>query len=89
MRNALPTLLSAAALLALATAADAEQSTRKQRSNCDSYCQKYPGATERQLKNARAFDKGDAYYEQDPNAHPAGSRSWWFLKDREGAGTLQ
>ena len=58
---------------------------RKQRA-CDSYCQRFPSATSRQLKNARAFDNGGEYYERDSNAHPAGSRSWFYLKEQEQGG---
>jgi len=50
---------------------------------CDSYCKRFPSASPRQLKNARAYDNGN-YYERDSNAHPVGSRSWWYLKEQEG-----
>jgi hypothetical protein len=87
MRTIIATLLSAAALVALAgTDIATAASKKKKRSTCDTYCQRYPSATPRQLKNARAFDKGGEYFEQDPNAHPVGSRSWWYLKERDGGG---
>lgn len=47
---------------------------------------RYPSATARQRANAAAFERGD-YYEQMSDAHPVGSRSWWFLKERETGGT--
>ena len=50
----------------------------------DGYALRYPSATPRQLKNARAYDRGQ-YYEMDSNAHPVGSRSWWELKNLEGS----
>jgi len=49
---------------------------------------KYPSATQRQLRNARAYDRG-AYFEQDSNAHPVGSRGWWELKERESGDRLR
>ena len=76
-------LLSTAALLGItAIPADAAKKTNKFRSQCDAYCQRYPSATPRQLKNARAYDRGGEYWEQDPNAHPVGSAGWWYLQDR-------
>ena len=50
----------------------------------DSYSQKYPYATPRQVRNARAYDNAGQYYEADSNAFPVGSRGWWELKSREG-----
>jgi len=65
-------------------AADAA-SHKKPRRQEDGYAQRYPTATPRQLRNARAYDRGE-YYEQDSNAHPVGSRGWWELKERESGG---
>jgi hypothetical protein len=48
----------------------------------DGYARKYPSATQRQVRNVRAYDRGD-YFEQDSNAHPVGGRGWWELKERE------
>jgi hypothetical protein len=56
---------------------------KKHRSNYG-YSTQYPGATPRQVRNARAYERGQ-YYEMDSNAHPVGSRSWWELKKREGS----
>jgi hypothetical protein len=64
------------------------RSYKKQRRQFDSYAQKYPLATQRQLRNARAYDRGD-YFEQDSNAHPVGSRGWWELKERESGDRLR
>jgi hypothetical protein len=85
MRMILASFFSAAVLLSLAGTGEAA-TKRKSSKNCDSYCQRFPNATPRQLKNARAYDKGGEYFEQDPNAHPVGSRGWWYLKEREGRG---
>jgi hypothetical protein len=74
-------LLSALLVVAFSGAADAK--SKKKQSEYDSYAAKYPSATPRQLRNARAYDRGE-YYEMDSNAHPVGSRSWWELKEREG-----
>ena len=84
MKKIVAGLLSAALVVAVTGAADAK-SRKQQRQDYDSYAAKYPGATPRQLKNARAYDRGE-YYEMDSNAHPVGSRSWWELKERESGG---
>jgi hypothetical protein len=76
-------ILSAGLVVALAGTASAETNRQKYRRDYDSYAYKYPNATPRQLRNARAYDRGE-YYEQDSNAHPVGSRAWWELKEREG-----
>jgi hypothetical protein len=60
-----------------------DAASKKQRRYSDSYALKYPSATPRQLKNARAYDNG-GYYEMDSNAHPVGSRGWWEMKRLEG-----
>ena len=83
MKTILIGLVSAACLLSLAGSASAATPRNHDRS-CDSYCQRFPSATARQLKNARAYDRGGEYFEQDPNAHPVGSRGWWYLKERDG-----
>jgi hypothetical protein len=67
----------------VAGADDSEARSRgKHPRQFDSYAQKYPFATQRQLRNARAYDRRE-YFEQDSNAHPVGSRGWWELKERE------
>jgi hypothetical protein len=43
---------------------------------------RHPSASRRQIRNALAYERGE-YYEQIPDAHPVGSRSWWYLKERE------
>jgi hypothetical protein len=84
MRTIIVGLLSVCLLGSLAVSNDAEARTAKKSSrHDDSYARKYPSATQRQLRNARAYDRGD-YFEQDSNAHPVGSRGWWELKEREG-----
>jgi hypothetical protein len=83
MRTIIAGILSVALLSNLAAANDAEaRAANKPRRHDDSYARKYPSATQRQLRNARAYDRGD-YFEQDSNAHPVGSRGWWELKERE------
>ena len=61
-----------------------EAASKKQRRYYDSYTQRYPYATARQLKNARAYDNG-GYYEVDSNAHPVGSSGWWEIRRLEGS----
>jgi hypothetical protein len=84
MRGMIAGLLSALLVVTVTGTAGAK-SSKKERQAYDSYTAKYPGATPRQLRNARAYDRGE-YYEMDSNAHPVGSRSWWELKEREGNG---
>jgi len=83
MQTILAHVLATALLLATTAAGDAEPRTgKKQHRHYDSYARKYPSATPRQLRNARAYDRRE-YFEQDSNAHPVGSRGWWELKERE------
>lgn len=63
-----------------------DAANKKRYRSADSYSERYPYATPRQRQNARAYERGGEYYEQDSNAHPVGSRSWWELKEREGWG---
>jgi hypothetical protein len=86
VRTHIASLLAAAVVAAMASAADAAKRSKNYRSQCDAYCQRYPNATPRQLKNARAYDRGGEYWEQDSNAHPIGSPGWWYLKERERGG---
>jgi len=83
MRTIIAVMLFVALLCSLAATYAAEARVeKKSRRHGDSYARKYPSATQRQLRNARAYDRGD-YFEQDSNAHPVGSRGWWELKERE------
>lgn len=82
------TLLLAFLGLALGPAGSDARSYKKQPRQSDSYAKRYPFATQRQLRNARAYDRGD-YFEQDSNAHPVGSRGWWELKERESGDRLR
>ena len=88
MRTIFAGLLAAAMALAYVATASAEAPSSKKHRQYDSLARQFPSATPRQLKNARAFEKGE-YYEQDSNAHPVGSRSWWYLKEREGGGGMR
>ena len=83
MRRSFACLFSVGVLLGVADTADAAPPRKGLTQDCDSYCRRYPNATSRQLKNARAYDRGE-YFEQDPNAHPTGSRGWWYLRERDG-----
>lgn len=88
MKTIIAGVLSAGLLVAFTSVGIAEAKTKKQRRAVDSYSQKYPSATARQLRNARAYDRSE-YYEVDSNAHPVGSRGWWDLKEREGGGRFR
>jgi len=81
-------LLSVAFVIAPIAMADAAKTSKRHTNHCDAYCQKYPSANSRQLKNAKAYDRGE-YWEQDPNAHPVGSPGWWYLKERDRGGGLR
>ncbi len=84
MKRIIIGVVSAALMVAAAGPVSAKNS-KKHHEQYDSYAAKYPSATRRQLKNARAYDNGE-YYEMDSNAHPVGSRGWWELKERERGG---
>ena len=89
MRTIIIAMVSASLVTTFAHIGGAEgASHKKQRRDYDSYSQKYPSATQRQLRNARAYDRGE-YFEQDLNAHPVGSRGWWELKERESGDRLR
>jgi Tfp pilus assembly protein PilP len=77
MRTIIAGLLSAGLLAAVPCAAGADPAR-----DFNSYAKMYPSATPRQLKNVRAYERGQ-YYEQLSDAVPFGSRVWWELKDRE------
>lgn len=82
MKAAIASLMSAVLLLiAYVGTADAKTRGNKQRHN-DSYARKYPSATPRQLKNLRAYERGD-YYEHLSSALPVGSKPWFEEKERE------
>jgi hypothetical protein len=78
MRTLVAGFLSAGLLVCMPYAASADHAR-----HADGYSQLYPGATPRQLKNLRAYERGGEYYEQDPDAVPFGSRVWWELKGRQ------
>jgi hypothetical protein len=80
MLRTLACVLAIGLVFGSGTAADAAKK-KKYRSYDDSSVRS--GTTPRQLRNARAYERGE-YYEMDSNAHPVGSRSWWELKEREG-----
>jgi hypothetical protein len=82
------TLSLAFAGLVLGAAGSEARSYKKQPRQSDRHAKTYPYATQRQLRNAEAYDRGD-YFEQDSNAHPVGSRGWWELKERESGDRLR
>jgi hypothetical protein len=87
MQAIIAAVLAAGLAIAGSSAAAAGDNQRRHR-HTDSYAQKYPSASQRQLRNARAYDRG-GYFEQDSNAHPVGSRGWWELKERESGDRLR
>ena len=73
-------LVAVGLIFGFASSADA---AKKKKYRSYGYASPHSGATARQLRNARAYERGE-YYGMDSNAHPVGSRSWWELKEREG-----
>jgi hypothetical protein len=89
MRALVGGLLSLVFLTLLAESSEAADNRSKNRRRGGySYTAPVPnaasGATERQLRNQRAYERGE-YYEHDSNALPFGSRAWWEQKERERA----
>jgi hypothetical protein len=87
MRRIIAGFLSALLLVTVSNTAGA-QSRKKERDELGSFATRYPGATPRQLRNLRAYERGE-YYERDSNALPAGSRPWWEQKERESGGVAR
>jgi hypothetical protein len=83
MKTIVAGMLSATLVLAIAGAATAGERRNKARQHTDSYAQRYPSATPRQLQNLRAYERGE-YYETYSDALPVGSRPWFEQKEREG-----
>ena len=83
MKTIVAGVLSATLVLAIAGAATAGEKRNKNCQHYDSYAQRYPSATPRQLQNLRAYERGE-YYETLFGC-PAGRQSPWFeQKEREG-----
>ena len=82
MMRILLTAIAALFLLTLIGTADAG-SKRKTQRTYDGFAQRYPSATPRQLRNLRAYERGE-YYETLSDALPVGSRAWFEQKEREG-----
>jgi hypothetical protein len=83
MRTVITGLVSAGLLVAFAGPGSADYRDNKQRRHYGQYYYNGPSAvTQRQLRNLRAYERGD-YYERDSNALPVGSRPWFEQKERE------
>ena len=82
MRLLLAVITSVSLLLSSIGTADAASKRKKGRAY-DSHTQRFPYATPRQLKNLRAYERGE-YYETYSDALPVGSRPWFEQKEREG-----
>jgi hypothetical protein len=80
--------LSAGLLVALTGAASADNKDHKPRRHHKHYYSHPAGVTERQLRNERAYERGE-YYEHDSNALLFGSRAWWEQKERESGGDFR
>ncbi|MDX2202876.1 MAG: hypothetical protein NW223_09000 [Hyphomicrobiaceae bacterium] len=90
MKAILTATLASALLVAFAGTSLAAQKKRGPKQTYDAssaYAARYPNATPRQRANSEAFERG-GYYESISEQHAFGSRSWWYLKERElgGAG---
>ena len=77
-------LLSIGLVIAFTNASDAANKREKSRRSPGYYYSSPSDLTERQLRNQRAYERGE-YYEHNSNALPFGSRAWWEQKQREGA----
>ena len=90
MRAIVAIVLSLVLVVGFAGSSDAASKKRYYYSApYNSYAQKYPGATPRQLRNAWAYDHAGHYYETDSNAFPVGSRGWWEMKRLEQGGRIR
>ena len=90
MKTIIARLLSVGLVVVLAGPSDAASKKRyRYYYYSDSYAQRYPSATPRQLRNAWAYDNAGHYYETDSNAFPVGSRGWWEMKRLEGGGRIR
>jgi hypothetical protein len=89
MKAILAALVSAGLLAAFAGTASAgsdnDSDHKYRRHHARQYYKAPSGVTERQLRNLRAYERGE-YYERDSNALPVGSRAWWEQKERESGG---
>jgi hypothetical protein len=86
MKSILTGALSLVLLISFESASFAAHKTHKHRRHHQNYYYTYPsGITERQLRNERAYQRGE-YYEHDSNALIPGSRAWWEQKERESGG---
>lgn len=84
MRAIVCGFLSAGLVIGCAGSSDAASKRTKQPRQNSYYYSSPTTATERQLRNQRAYERGE-YYEHDSNALPFGSRAWWEQKQRERA----
>jgi hypothetical protein len=87
MRTVIVGLLSVGLVAVSADTSDA--ASKKYHRTYESYAQRYPSATPRQLRNAWAYNHAGQYYETDPNAFPVGSAGWWEMKRLEGGGRVR
>jgi hypothetical protein len=87
MKAILAALVSAGLLVAFAGTASAgsDNDHKYRRYHSGKYYNAPSGISERQLRNLRAYERGQ-YYERDSNALPVGSRAWWEQKERESGG---
>jgi hypothetical protein len=76
-------LLSTGLLVVLVSTINADNNRNQHRRYYGYYYSTPSTATERQLRNERAYERGE-YYEHDSNALPLGSRAWREQKRREG-----
>ena len=76
-------LLSAGLLVVLASSSNADNNRNQHRRHYGYYSSIPSTITERQLRNERAYGRGE-YYEHDSNALPLGSRAWREQKRSEG-----
>jgi hypothetical protein len=82
MKAIITGLLSAGLLVTFAATGNAANKERKHRRHYSHYYSSPSTTAERQLRNERAYERGD-WYEHDSNALRPGSRAWFEQKERE------
>jgi hypothetical protein len=87
MNTVVASAVSAGLVLASTTISGAEPARyRPRHHNSNDLAYKYPYATQRQLHNERAYQRGE-YWEKDSNALITGTRAWFEQKERESGDT--
>ena len=82
MKAVITGIVSAGLLVGFAAPSMADDTRHNKYRKHYGYSNQHSGATQRQMRNLRAYERGE-YYETDSNALPVGSRPWFEAKERE------